>query len=81
MIKVTTEEDYILYEVVCDYCDKEYEITLQTEKLPKQVIECCPFCGNLIEELAERVDETYIQRYIQNGRQKSNDMIYFQIGL
>ena len=56
MIKVTTEEDYILYEVVCDYCDKEYEITLQTEKLPKQVIECCPFCGNLIEELAARVD-------------------------
>ena len=57
LIKVTTEEDYILYEVVCDYCDKEYEITLQTEKLPKQVIECCPFCGNLIEEPAESVDE------------------------
>ena len=57
MIKVTTEEDYILYEVVCDYCDKEYEITLQTEKLQKQDIECCRFCGNLIEELAERVNE------------------------
>ena len=57
LIKVTTEEDYILYEVVCDYCDKEYEITLQTEELPKQVIECCPFCGNLIEEPAESVNE------------------------
>ena len=57
LIKVTTEEDYILYEVVCDYCDKEYEITLQTEELPKQVIECCPFCGNLIEEPAESIDE------------------------
>ena len=57
LIKVTTEEDYILYEVVCDYCDKEYEITLQTEELPKQVIECCPFCGNLIEEPAESVDD------------------------
>ena len=57
MVKVTTEEDYILYEVVCDYCDKEYNIKLNIEDLPDQVIECCPFCSNLIEEPAERIDE------------------------
>ena len=57
MIKVTIEEDYILYEVECDYCDKEYDIKLPGEDLPKQVIECCPFCGNLIEAPAERLDD------------------------
>jgi hypothetical protein len=58
LIKVQPEEDYILYEVVCDYCSKEYELKYFTEEIrPIQVIECCPFCGNLIEEPTERLDE------------------------
>ncbi|NMJ87947.1 MAG: hypothetical protein EX285_08970 [Thaumarchaeota archaeon] len=58
MIRAQTEDDYILYEVVCDYCSKEYELKYFTEDLiPRQLIECCPFCGNLIEEPAERLNE------------------------
>ena len=58
MIKVIQEEDYILYEIECDYCSKEYELKVDIEETrPKQVIECCPFCGNLIEEPAESIDE------------------------
>ena len=58
MIKAQTEDDYILYEVVCDYCSKEYELKYFTEDLClSQIIECCPFCGNLIEEPAERLNE------------------------
>ncbi len=58
MIQVKTEEDYILYEIVCDYCEKEYELKVFTEEpRPKQLIECCPFCSNLIEEPVERLNE------------------------
>ena len=52
------DEDYILYDIECDYCDKVYKIKMPIDEVkPKQVIECCPFCGNLIEEPAERIDE------------------------
>mgnify|MGYP001159915889 FL=1 len=54
------EDDYILYEIICDYCDKEYTIKYmleEGEKKPKESIECCPFCSNLIEEPAESVDD------------------------
>ena len=47
--KVGTDEDYILYNVLCDYCDKEYVIKYSGEDDP--IIECCSFCSNLIEEL------------------------------
>ena len=58
MIKVKTDEDYILYDIECDYCDKVYELKMSIDEVqPKQIIECCPFCGNLIEEPAERIDE------------------------
>ena len=47
--KVGTDEDYILYNVLCDYCDKEYVIKYSGDDDP--LIECCSFCSNLIEEL------------------------------
>ena len=44
------EDDYILYEILCDYCDEEYVIKYKMkDEKPKQAIECCPFCSNLIE--------------------------------
>ena len=49
-------DDYILYEILCDYCDKEYVIKYKIkDEKPKQAIECCPFCSNLIEEPAESI--------------------------
>ena len=56
----TNDEDYILYNILCDYCDKEYSIRYKLEdslEQPRQAIECCPFCSNYIEEPAERIDE------------------------
>ena len=50
-------EDYILYEILCDYCDEEYTIKYIMDKRPKQSIECCPFCSSLIEEPVESIDE------------------------
>ena len=47
--------DYILYEILCDYCDKEYTIKYMMNDRPKQSIECCPFCSSLIEEPAESI--------------------------
>ena len=47
--RVGTDEDYILYDVLCDYCDKEYVIKYSGKDDP--IIECCSFCSNLIEEL------------------------------
>jgi len=52
-------EDYILYEIQCDYCEKEYTIKSADPK-PREVVECCPFCGNLIEEPAERINDDEI---------------------
>ena len=47
-------DDYILYEILCDYCDEEYVIKYKIkDESPKQAIECCPFCSNLIEEPEE----------------------------
>ena len=40
--------------------DKEYTIKYmleEGEKRPKESIECCPFCSNLIEEPAESIDD------------------------
>ena len=52
------EDDYILYEILCDYCDEEYVIKYKMkDESPKQAIECCPFCSNLIEEPAEIIDD------------------------
>ena len=49
-------DDYILYEILCDYCDEEYVIKYKMkDEMPKQAIECCPFCSNLIEEPAESI--------------------------
>ena len=51
-------DDYILYEILCDYCDEEYVIKYKMkDESPKQAIECCPFCSNLIEEPAEIIDD------------------------
>ncbi len=53
-----SEDDYILYEILCDYCDEEYVIKYKMkDESPKQAIECCPFCSNLIEEPAEIIDD------------------------
>ena len=52
--------DYILYEILCDYCDEEYTIKYMINDRPKQSIECCPFCSNLIEEPVESMDELNI---------------------
>ena len=53
-----SEDDYILYEILCDYCDEEYVIKYKMkDESPKQAIECCPFCSNLIEEPAEMIDD------------------------
>ena len=50
------EDDYILYEILCDYCDEEYVIKYKMkDESPKQAIECCPFCSNLIEEPVESI--------------------------
>ena len=43
----------------CDYCDKEYTIK-STDPKPREVVECCSFCGNLIEEAAERIPDDEI---------------------
>jgi hypothetical protein len=51
------EDDYILYEILCDYCDEEYTIKYMMKDRPKHSIECCPFCSNLIEEPAESVND------------------------
>jgi len=32
-------EDYILYEILCDYCDEEYTIKYMINDRPKQSIE------------------------------------------
>jgi hypothetical protein len=56
----TIDDDYILYTILCDYCDKEYTIRYRMEetlKQPRQAIECCPFCSNYIEEPAERIHD------------------------
>jgi hypothetical protein len=51
------EDDYILYEILCDYCDEEYVIKYKMkDESPKQAIECCPFCSNLIEEPVESMN-------------------------
>ena len=54
--KIGSDEDYILYKVLCDYCDREYSITydLADDEEDSPIIECCPFCSNLIEEPDER---------------------------
>jgi len=50
------EDDYILYEILCDYCDEEYVIRCKMkEEDSKPAIECCPFCSNLIEEPEESI--------------------------
>jgi|TARA_B110000263_G_C15235131_1_gene476640 hypothetical protein len=58
MIKIKPADDYVLYEVTCDYCDKEYTLNLPVEGLlpEKDVesLESCAFCGNLIEDPVER---------------------------
>ena len=52
------EDDYILYEILCDYCDEEYVIKYKMkDDMPKQAIECCPFCSSLIEEPVEIIDD------------------------
>ncbi len=53
--KVGTDEDYILYDILCDYCDREYKIKYTGVDSP--LIECCPFCSNLIEEPEETFHE------------------------
>ncbi len=54
----TIEDDYILYEILCDYCDEEYIIKYKIEdERPKSSIECCPFCSNLIEEPDVIIDD------------------------
>ena len=50
-------EDYILYEILCDYRDEEYTIKYIINDRPKQSIECCPFCSSLIEEPVEIIDD------------------------
>ena len=51
-------DDYILYAILCDYCDEEYVIKYKMkDEMPKQAIECCPFCSNLIEEPAEMIND------------------------
>ena len=52
-IKVN-EDDYILYEIMCDYCDEEYIIKYML-KDEKPSIEACPFCSNPIEEPEEGI--------------------------
>ena len=49
------EDDYIIYEVLCDYCDKEYTIKYDGDIMPRQAIECCAFCSNLVEETTEGI--------------------------
>ena len=49
-------DDYILYEILCDYCDEEYTIRYMMEdKLKRPSIEACAFCGNPIEEPEESI--------------------------
>ena len=54
-IKIKThEDDYILYEILCDYCDEEYIIKyILKDSGKKPSIEACPFCSNPIEEPTE----------------------------
>jgi len=50
------EDDYILYEILCDYCDEEYTIKYMMEdRLKRPSIEACAFCGNPIEEPEESI--------------------------
>ena len=40
------EDDYIVYKVLCDYCDEKYHI-----KCVSETIDYCQFCGNMVEDL------------------------------
>ena len=40
------EDDYIVYKVLCDYCDEKYHI-----KCVSETIDYFPFCGNMVEDL------------------------------
>ena len=40
------EDDYIVYKVLCDYCDEKYHI-----KCVSETIDYCPFCVNMVEDL------------------------------
>ena len=40
------EDDYIVYKVLCDYCDEKYHI-----KCVSETIDYCPFCGKMVEDL------------------------------
>jgi len=51
----TNEDDYILYEILCDYCDEEYTIKYILTDDPKPSIEACTFCSNPIEEPEEGI--------------------------
>ena len=51
------KDDYILYKVLCDYCDEKYSI-----KCDSETIDYCPFCGNMVEDLTNRGD-----RYNENS--------------
>ena len=46
------KEDYILYKVLCDYCDEKYHI-----KCASETIDYCPFCCNMVEDLTNRGDQ------------------------
>jgi|ETNmetMinimDraft_5_1059913.scaffolds.fasta_scaffold121530_1 hypothetical protein len=58
MIKVKPADDYVIYDIECDYCDNVYTITMPVEgRLPEdetEEIEACAFCGNPIEDPIER---------------------------
>ena len=53
--KVGTDEDYILYDILCDYCDREYLIKYTGEG--SKIIECCSFCSKLIEAPEEALHD------------------------
>ena len=40
------EDDYIVYKVLCDYCDEKYHI-----KCVSETIDYCPVCDNMVEDL------------------------------
>ena len=48
-------DDYILYEILCDYCDEEYTIKYMLTDDIKPSIEACTFCSNPIEEPEESI--------------------------
>ena len=45
-VESETEDNYILYKVLCDYCDEKYSI-----KCVSETIDYCPFCGYMVEDL------------------------------